>query len=236
MFLVNTVLDEMVDMNMELVHLLGDACDFEVEQPRHPAFAKVANQGRSDKIGAFAARGTTFSNAAGLLVVATPLYLARSSELQGVISLKDQLPALPTWAQFCYDKGIKSGSMRAATPYRSFCFTPTFAKANEHGKKKIDSNEDINSSRAIARARYVTEIHYARVKNWRLLAPKIALKHAHLMDATWWWAMGFSNLCQGYLRPPKACGEPSTGRSAHTTTEEGDGIGRFYLYYICKKY
>jgi hypothetical protein len=45
-----------------------------LEQPRHPAFAYVSNQGRSEKIGAFA-RATT------VRVVATDLYLMYSSKL-----------------------------------------------------------------------------------------------------------------------------------------------------------
>lgn len=201
-YLTATTLAEFEEMGMGECHALGDASDFGCEQPRHPAFAKVANQGHSDKIKSFAARGTHFSTGAGLIIVATSLYFARSSELQGVISLYEDFKKLPKRVQFCYDKGTTSGSFRTATPYMSFCFTPAFAKQNDAGRKKIQTAEEVVSSRAIARARYVPEIHYARVKCWKLLAPKVPIERAHLMDATWWWALGFSNTFQRYLRPP----------------------------------
>lgn len=199
----DTTLPELEEMGMGLVQAMGDASDFAAEKPRAAHFAKIANQGMSDKIGNFAARGSHFCTPAGLVHTATPLYLARSSELQGVVAMREQLKALASWAHFCYDKGIKSGSMRTATPYMSFSFTPSFAKKDERGKKKIDSAEEVISSRAIARARYVPEIHYARVKNWKLLAPTIPVEKFHLMDSTWWWALSFSNLSQRYLRPPE---------------------------------
>lgn len=104
-YLTATTLAEFEEMGMGECHALGDASDFGCEQPRHPAFAKVANQGHSDKIKSFAARGTHFSTGAGLIIVATSLYFARSSELQGVISLYEDFKKLPKRVQFCYDKG-----------------------------------------------------------------------------------------------------------------------------------
>lgn len=58
-----------------------------------------------------------------------------------MIAMYDMLVRLPDWAAFCYDKGIKSGSMRTATPHESFSYTPAFAKTDDRGKKKFETRD-----------------------------------------------------------------------------------------------
>ena len=50
--------------------------------------------------------------------------------------------------------------------------------------------------------RYVVEITYKRVKEWHLLKEVVPQEHFHLMNSTWLWALGFSNLCHRFLQPP----------------------------------
>ena len=50
--------------------------------------------------------------------------------------------------------------------------------------------------------RYVVEICYTRVKDWKLLAGEIPRENFHLMNSAWWWALGHANMCRGMLVPP----------------------------------
>ena len=56
--------------------------------------------------------------------------------------------------------------------------------------------------RAKSRNRYTVEISYSRVTDWSLLADVIPHEVFHLVDSTWWWALGFSNLELHFLQPP----------------------------------
>jgi len=126
-------------------------------------------------------------------------FFAKTSEPEAIKSreVQELMRELPKWAEFLYDKGVR----HAPTPYMSKWHTPSFAKTVD-GKKRLESVEDVIHSRGTARGRYTPEITYARVKSWRMLKPIIPVERFHLLNAAWWWALGFQNLAQAFLRPP----------------------------------
>ena len=69
------------------------------------------------------------------------------------------------------------------------------------GKDKFTVSEAVHG-RGIARCRYVVEITYKRTKEWHLLKEVIPSEKFHLMNSTWFWALGFGNLCLNFLQPP----------------------------------
>ena len=97
---------------------------------------------------------------------------------------------------FIYDKGVRG----IQTPNDNFIYIPFFL-APAKGKTKF-TGEEAGGNKATAVNRYVVEIGYTRVKDWSLLAGIIPRERFHLMNSTWLWALGFSNLVQGFLRPP----------------------------------
>jgi hypothetical protein len=88
------------------------------------------------------------------------------------------------------------------------------------GKTQFTVDEAIES-RGVARNRYVIEITYKRVKEWKLLKEVVQSEHFHLMNSTWLWALGFSNLCHRFLQPPPAVetDQQRTRRLARVRTE-----------------
>ena len=54
---------------------------------------------------------------------------------------------------------------------------------------------------------------------WRLLKEVIEAENWHLMDAVWFWSMGFSNLCHRFLQPPPDV-ETAAQRSRRETHEQ----------------
>jgi hypothetical protein len=67
----------------------------------------------------------------------------------------------------------------------------------------------------------VLEITYKRAKEWHLLKEVIPREKAHLMNSTWFWAMGFSNLCHRFLQPPPDA-ESSAQRTRRLERERTD--------------
>ena len=97
--------------------------------------------------------------------------------------------------------------MRSLLPNYNFVFMPCFL-APAKGKTQFTSEEAV-VNRGVARNRYVVEITYKRAKQWHLLKEIVPAENFHLMDATWLWAMGFSNLCHAFLQPPPDAETPA---------------------------
>ena len=90
--------------------------------------------------------------------------------------------------------------MRSVLPNYNHVFMPCFL-APASGKTRFSGEEGVRN-RGISRNRYVVEITYARVKLWHLLRDTVPVQNFHLIDATWWFALAFSNLCHDFLLPP----------------------------------
>lgn len=202
---------------MEKCVAVGDASDFMTETPRTPIMKKVRNMAWSDKMHHAAARGTSFCSANGMNIMVLPLVFARASETACIRAMWSMLVLLPPFVSIAYDKGIRG--MRSLLPNFNFVFMPCFL-APSKGKDKFTAGEAVHN-RGVARNRYVVEITYARVKRWHLLKEIIPAENFHLMDATWLWAMGFSNLCHECLQPPPDVETPAqrSRRESRNTSE-----------------
>eukprot|EP00966_Prymnesium_polylepis_P286914 6627065-Prymnesium_polylepis.1 len=168
------------------------------ETPRSAFMKKVRNMGFSDKMHMTAARGTSFASGNGMNIIMLALVFGRCSEMNCVKGCAKWLAKLPPTVSVAYDKGIRG--MRSLLPNFNFVFMPCFL-APAKGKTKFTVDEAIQG-RGIARNRYVVEITYKRAKEWHLLKDVVPREKAHLMNSTWFWAMGFSNLCHEFLQPP----------------------------------
>jgi hypothetical protein len=197
-YLMESVPASFRECGMAKVAAIGDATDLICETPRIPFMKKVRNMMYSDKMHHSAARGTSFCTANGMNSIILPLVFGRCSELACVLALRSQLALLPHWVSVAYDKGIRG--MRSVLPNFNFVFMPLFL-APSKGKDKFTVDEAVQN-RGIARNRYVVEIGYKRAKEWHLLKEIIPRENFHLMNSTWFWAMGFSNLCHKFLLPP----------------------------------
>lgn len=199
-YLMESMPASFTECGMGKVAAIGDATDFMTETIRSPFMKKVKLMQWSDKVHHSAARGTSFCSANGMTIIALALTFGRSSELNCVKACARWLKQLPSWVHVAYDKGIRG--MRSLLPNLNFTFMPCFL-APAKGKTQFTPEEAIES-RGIARNRYVVEITYKRVKEWKLLREVVASEHFHLMNSTWLWALGFSNLCHRFLQPPPA--------------------------------
>ena len=127
--------------------------------------------------------------------------LAPRASLAQVAALKDMIELfkkIPAHKAFVYDKGAKA--LRCILPNGNHLYMPCFLAPSQD--KTTFTGEEAMVNKAIARCRYVVEICYSRVKDWKLLAGEIPRENFHLLDSAWWWALGHANLCRGFLVPP----------------------------------
>jgi len=163
---------------------------------RSEYLSQLKNQMYSDKIGCSSARGTSFCTPTGMTTMAFPLALGRASEINIVRELAPEFELVPSWCHVCYDKGVPG--RRCVLPHFNHVFMPVFLKQAK-GKTKFTAHES-SHNRGVARCRYVIEIVYSRVKSWHLLSETIKRENFHLVDSTWFWALGFANLCMDQLQ------------------------------------
>ena len=187
-----------INCGMADTGLIGDGCSFLTEQVRIAWMSAVGNQMYDSKTDHAGALGMLFTSANGGACVASPLYLGRASEGNGVRALRNELKGLPTHMAVCYDKGIRG--LRTLLPNYNHVYMPNFLRPSE-GKNKFTLDEAIEN-KGIATNRYVVEIAFQRVKAWKLLSGEIPREHFHLLDSTWWWALGFSNMYLRMLKEP----------------------------------
>ena len=216
-YLMESMPASFTECGMGKVAAIGDATDFMTETIRSSFMKKVKLMQWSDKVHHSAARGTSFCSANGMTIIALALTFGRCSELNCVKACARWLKLLPSRVHIAYDKGIRG--MRSLLPNLNFVFMPCFL-APAKGKTQFTADEAIGS-RGVARNRYVTEITYKRVKEWKLLREVVPSVHFHLMNSTWLWALGFSNLYHRFLQPPPAVEtkEQRTRRLARARTE-----------------
>ena len=179
-YLMESMPASFTECGMGKVAAIGDATDFMTETIRSSFMKKVKLMQWSDKVHHSAARGTSFCSANGMTIIALALTFGRCSELNCVKACARWLKQLPSWVHIAYDKGIRG--MRSLLPNLNFVFMPCFL-APAKGKTQFTVDEAIES-RGIARNRYVIEITYKRVKEWKLLREVVPSEHFHLMNST----------------------------------------------------
>ena len=85
-------------------------------------------------------------------------------------------------------------------PNDNHVYRPCFL-APAKGKVKFTGSEAAEN-KAVAKDRYVVEISYTRLKDWRILAGFVDREDFHLLNSAWLRTLGFGNLALGMLRPP----------------------------------
>ena len=210
-------------VDMPNVGAVGDAKDIQTETVRASDQKLVKNQSYSDKMHSAAARGTTFTTGSGMTTIASQLYLARGSELNGIRSVRRELARYGRRLHFVYDKGVPG--IRGVLPNYNFVHMPAFL-APASGKTKFEATEAVEN-RGTARARYVVEVSYARVTEWALLADVVPAEEFHLMNSVWLFALGFANLMHRFLQPPPDAETPvqAARRGARTMSDQASALG-----------
>ena len=144
------------------------------------------------------ALGESLCTPHGLNSIAADLFTGRTSEVSALRELLSEFAKVPANRAFTYDKGAKA--LRCLLPNGNHLYMPCFL-APAKGKTSF-TGEEACTNKAIARCRYVIEITYSRVKDWKILAGEIPRENFHLLNSAWWWALGHSNMCLGMLVPP----------------------------------
>ena len=213
----------------------GDGTIIRTETPRRGVFKSLKNalyDSKTDGSGALGnivvlavvvpldyytviciAPGETLTTSNGHNSVVSNLLTGRTSEINAlhVPEMQGPMRDIPPEDAVSYDKGVRGSFL----PNDNHRYQPCFL-APAKGKKKFTGVE-AGGNKAIAKNRYVVEISYTRVKDWRILAGFVDREDFHLMNSAWLWSLGFGNLVLGMLRPPP--GVPSGVPSIHHYVE-----------------
>lgn len=176
----------------------GDGTVIHTETPRRGIFKQLKNALYDSKTGASGALGEHLCSANGHNAIASQLQTGRTSEINALHTpeIQDGMRAIPTEDSTVYDKGVRG----RFEPNNNFRYCPNFL-APARGKTKFTGKE-AGENKAIAVNRYVVEICYTRVKDWRILGGIADREDFHLLNSAWLWALGFGNIALGMLRPP----------------------------------
>ena len=183
---------------MEDSFAIGDGTVFLTETPRRGIFKQLKNQMWNDKTGHSGALGESLCSPHGMNIMAADLFTGRTSEVNALREMIELFKQVPAHKAFTYDKGAKA--LRCLLPNGNHLYMPCFL-APASGKTTF-TGEEASANKAIARCRYVVEITYSRVKDWKLLAGEIPRENFHLMNSAWWWALGHANMSRGFLVQP----------------------------------
>ena len=93
-----------------------------------------------------------------------------------------------------YDKGV--AKLRIHLPNLNEVITPCFLC----NKKQFSVGEGIRN-RGVASTRYIVEVIYARVKEWKMLADIVPYYDFDIINDVWWWSLGFQNMVKQPLKP-----------------------------------
>ena len=156
---------------------IGDGTVFLTETPRRGIFKALKNQLWNDKTHHSGALGESLCSPHGLNMMAADLFTGRTSEVNALKELIEQFKLVPAHKSFTYDKGAKA--LRCLLPNGNHLYMPCFL-APSQGKTTF-TGEEASANKAIARCRYVIEITYTRVKDWKLLAGEIPRENFHLI-------------------------------------------------------
>lgn len=179
-----TVPASFVNAGMQKVAYIGDCTDILTETVRK--IISVRNQQHSDKSKHSAAMGISWCTPTGWTAVASDLVFGRTSEYQAAVSMAGSFSNLPSHYALCYDKGV--ASLRAHLPNLNNVVVPCFLSGGHY------SAEDAIRNRAVATNRYVIEITYQRVKQWKMLQPVVPWEQFDYINHVWWWGLGFGNI------------------------------------------
>ena len=173
---------------------IGDCTDILTEDSRDNKY--VSNQSRSDKSKHSAAMGLTWVSPNGMIIIATDLFLGRTSEHEACKACLPALNRIPAEYALMYDKGVSK--LRVHLKNLNHVITPCYLRM----KASRFTIEQGIRNRGVTCCRYVVEVPFSNMKAWKFLGGVVPEEDKYLLNDVWWWTMGFHNLKHHLLKPP----------------------------------
>ena len=181
------------DCGLGSVVAIGDCTDLLTEDSRQNKY--VSNQSRSDKSKHAAAMGLIWVTPNGMIIIATDLFLGRSSEHEACKTCLPALNRIPAKYALMYDKGVSK--LRVHLKNLNHVITPCYLRK----ASKFTVEQGIRN-RGVTCCRYIVEVPFSNMKAWKFLGGVVPEEDKYLLNDVWWWTMGFHNLQHDVLKPP----------------------------------
>ena len=181
-----------LDCGLGSVVAIGDCTDILTEDSRENKY--VSNQSRSDKSKHSAAMGLTWVTPNGYIMIATDLFLGRSSEHEACKACLPALNLIPAKYALMYDKGVSK--LRVHLENLNQVITPCFLRNAD----RFTVEEGIRN-RGVTCCRYIVEVPFSNMKAWKFLGGVVPEEDKYLLNDVWWWTIGFHNLKHHILKP-----------------------------------
>ena len=181
------------DCGLGTIVAIGDCTDLLTETSRESIL--TSNLLRSDKSKHSAAMGLTWVTPNGYIVIATDLFMGRTSEHAACKACCGALGRIPGEYGLMYDRGVSK--LRVHLPKLNQVITPCFLR-----KAKRFSVEEGIRNRGVTCCRYIVEVPFSNMKAWKFLSGIVPEEDKYLLNDVWWWTIGFHNLNCHVLKAP----------------------------------
>ena len=181
-----------IDCGLGSVVAIGDCTDILTDDSAENKY--VSNQSRSDKSQHAAAMGLTWVTPNGMIIIATDLFLGRTSEHEACKACLPALNQIPAHLSLMYDKGVSK--LRVHLLNLNQVITPCYLRKAE----RFTVEEGIRN-RGVTCCRYIVEVPFSNMKAWKFLGGVVPEEDKYLLNDVWWWTMGFHNLKHHILKP-----------------------------------
>ena len=181
-----------IDCGLGSVVAIGDCTDIMTEDSRENKY--VSNQSRSDKSKHAAAMGLIWVTPNGAIIIATDLFLGRSSEHEACKACLPALNRIPAQYSLMYDKGVSK--LRVHLTNLNQVITPCYLRQ----AARFTVEQGIRN-RGVTCCRYIVECPFSNMKAWDFLGGVVREEEKYLLNDVWWWTIGFHNLKHQILKP-----------------------------------
>jgi hypothetical protein len=171
---------------------IGDCTDILTEDSHENKY--VSNQSRSDKSKHAAAMGLTWVTPNGYIIIATDLFMGRSSEHEACKACLPALNRIPAKYSLMYDKGVSK--LRVHLANLNQVITPCYLRQTS----RFTVEQGIRN-RGVTCCRYIVEVPFANMKAWKFLGGIVPESDKYLLNDVWWWTIGFHNFKHHILKP-----------------------------------
>ena len=181
------------ECGLDTVVAIGDCTDIMTETSRESIM--TSNLLRSDKSKHSAAMGLTWCTPNGQIIIATDLFMGRSSEHEACKACIPAFERMPAKFSVMYDKGVSK--LRVHLPHLNEVIIPCFLRK----APRFTIDQGIRN-RGVTCCRYVVEVPFSGMKAWKMLGDVVKEEDKPLLNYVWWWTIGFHNLNCAVLKPP----------------------------------
>lgn len=181
-----------IDCGLGSVVAIGDCTDILTEDSGENKY--ISNQSRSDKSKHAAMMGLAWVTPNGMIVIATDLFLGRTSEHEACKMCVDALSSIPGKYALMYDKGVSK--LRVHLTNLNQVITPCYLRQ----AARFTIEQGIRN-RGVTCCRYIVECPFSNMKAWDFLGGVVREEEKYLLNDVWWWTIGFHNLKHQILKP-----------------------------------